>query len=79
MATHLQVESTTDPDATGFGIFGFFSDNTTLKPFNLDPNSTKGLTIKNLVITRNGQMPKNFDFDLTMTLGGTYTGPEATS
>ena len=79
MTARLQVESTTDPDATGFGIFGFYSDNTTLKPFNFDPNSSKGLTIRNLVITRNGQQPKNFDFDLIMTLGGTYTGPETLS
>jgi len=79
MTSRLQVESTTDPNATGFGIFGFYSDNTTLRPFNFDPNSSKGLTIRNLVITRNGQQPKNFDFDLIMTLGGTYTGPETLS
>ncbi len=79
MATRLQVESTTAPNALGFGIFGFFTDNTTLKPFNIDPDSTKGLTIKNITISRSGNIPKNFDFDLLMTFGGTYTGTEATS
>jgi hypothetical protein len=76
MARLLQVESTTDPDALGFGKFGFFTDNTTLKPFNLDPNSTKGLTIRSFSINRSGQTPKNFDFEILMTFGGTYTGTE---
>ena len=72
MAKRLQVESTTDLDALGFGIFGFFTDNTTIAPFNTDPRSTKGLTLKSFNITRSGQQPKNFDFTIVMTFGGTY-------
>jgi hypothetical protein len=72
MSKRLQVESTTDSDALGFGIFGFFTDNTTIAPFNLDPISTKGLTIKSINISRSGQQPKNFDFTIVMTFGGTY-------
>lgn len=72
MAKLLQVESTTDALATGFGKFGFFTDNTTLKPFNLDPDATKGLTIRSFNINRSGQMPKNFDFEILMTFGGTF-------
>ena len=72
MAKRLQVESTTDSDALGFGIFGFFTDNTAIAPFNLDPISTKGLTLKSFNITRSGQQPKNFDFTIVMTFGGTY-------
>jgi|TARA_R110000782_G_scaffold199942_3_gene288833 hypothetical protein len=72
MAKRLQVESTTDSDALGFGIFGFFTDNTSIAPFNLDPISTKGLTLKSFNITRSGQQPKNFDFTIVMTFGGTY-------
>ena len=72
MAKRLQVESTTDSDALGFGIFGFFTDNTTIAPFNTDPRSTKGLTLKSFNISRSGQQPKNFDFTIVMTFGGTY-------
>lgn len=72
MAKRLQVESTTDLDALGFGIFGFFTDNTAIAPFNIDPISTKGLTLKSFNITRSGQQPKNFDFTIIMTFGGTY-------
>ena len=72
MAKKLQVESTTDSGALGFGIFGFFTDNTIIKPFNVDPISTKGLTLKSFNITRSGQQPKNFDFTIVMTFGGTY-------
>ena len=72
MAKRLQVESTTDSDALGFGIFGFFTDNTAIAPFNIDPRSTKGLTLKSFNITRSGQQPKNFDFTIVMTFGGTY-------
>lgn len=72
MAKALQVESTTDPLAMGFGKFGFFTDNTTLKPFNLDPYATRGLTIKSFSINRTGQAPKNFDFEIVMTFGGTF-------
>jgi len=72
MAKRLQVESTTNAGALGFGIFGFFTDNTTIAPFNIDPISTKGLTIKSFNISRSGQQPKNFDFTIVMTFGGTY-------
>jgi hypothetical protein len=72
MAKKLQVESTTDSGALGFGIFGFFTDNTTIKPFNVDPISTKGLTLKSFNISRDGKQPKNFDFTIVMTFGGTY-------
>ena len=71
-AKKLQVESTTDSGALGFGIFGFFTDNTTIKPFNIDPISTKGLTLKSFNISRDGKQPKNFDFTIVMTFGGTY-------
>ena len=72
MAKRLQVESTTNSGALGFGIFGFFTDNTTIAPFNIDPISTKGLTLKSFNISRSGQQPKNFDFTIVMTFGGTY-------
>jgi len=68
----LQVESTTATNALGFGKFGFYTDNTTVKPFNLDPDGTKGLTIRSFNINRSGQMPKNFDFEILMTFGGTF-------
>ena len=71
MAKRLQVESTTNSGALGFGIFGFFTDNTTIAPFNIDPISTKGLTLKSFNISRSGQQPKNFDFMMVMTFGGT--------
>ena len=72
MAKKLQVESTTDSGALGFGIFGFFTDNTTISPFNLDPTLLRGLTIQSITIDRNGAKPKNFDFIIVMTFGGTY-------
>lgn len=72
MAKRLQVESTTDPLAMAFGVFGFYTDNTTLKPFNIDPYATRGLTIKSFNINRTGQTPKNFDFEIVMTFGGTF-------
>lgn len=74
MAVLLQVEPTAETDALQFGKFGFFTDNTILRPFNLDPDNTVGLTIKGFSLNRDGIAPKNFDFDVTMTLGGTYVG-----
>jgi len=72
MAKKLQVESTTNAGSLGFGIFGFFTDNTTISPFNLDPTLNRGLTIQSITIDRNGAKPKNFDFIIVMTFGGTY-------
>jgi|TARA_R110000851_G_C13047050_1_gene562693 hypothetical protein len=72
MAKKLQVESTTNAGSLGFGIFGFFTDNTTISPFNLDPTLLRGLTIQSITIDRNGAKPKNFDFIIVMTFGGTY-------
>ena len=72
MAKRLQVESTTNTDSLGFGIFGFFSDNTSIQPFNMDPTSAKGLTLNSFTITRSSQSPKSFDFSIAMTFGGTY-------
>lgn len=68
----LQVESTTATNALGFGKFGFYTDNTTIKPFNVDPDKNYGLTIKSFNINRTGQTPKNFDFEIIMTFGGTF-------
>lgn len=71
-----QVESTTDVNALSFGIFGFYTDNTTLRPFNIDPIVSgavkKGLTIRSFDITRIGQIPKNFDFQIVLTFGGKF-------
>ena len=73
-----QVESTTATEALGFGIFGFFTDNTTLTPFNLDPEVNsggtilRGLTIKSFTFNRDTQVPKNFDFEVIMTFGGEF-------
>ena len=72
MAKRLQVESTTNTGSLGFGIFGFFSDNTSIQPFNLDPSSSQGLTINSFTISRSSQSPKSFDFSISMTFGGTY-------
>jgi len=74
MAVLLQVEPTAETNALQFGKFGFFTDSTILRPFNLDPTNTIGLTIKGFGLARDGIAPKNFDFDVTMTLGGTYVG-----
>ena len=72
MAKRKQVESTSNSNALGYGIFGFFTDNTTLRPFNLDPTNVKGLTIRSFNINRSGQVPKDFDFEVVMTFGGTF-------
>ncbi len=66
-AEKLQVEGVFHQ----FGIFGFKASNTVSTPFNFDPTSTFGFTIKRLTISRIGGAPKNFDFELTMTSGGT--------
>jgi hypothetical protein len=68
-----QVESSGNTNANQFGVFGFYTDNTTIKPFNIDPDGTKGLTINGFNIHRDGQRPKTFDFSLSMTFGGTFT------
>jgi hypothetical protein len=72
MAKRLQVESTTNAGSLGFGIFGFFSDNTSIQPFNIDPNTSKGLTLNSFTISRTSQSPASFDFNISMTFGGTY-------
>lgn len=63
----LQVEGTFHQ----FGVFGFKASNTVSTPFNFDPTDTFGFTIKRLTISRVGGKPKNFDFELTLTSGGT--------
>jgi len=68
-AKQLQVEGTFHQ----FGVFGFLASNTTSTPFNFDPSDTFGLSIRRLTISRVGGKPKNFDFELTMTSGGTLT------
>lgn len=73
-----QVESTSTTNALEFGKFGFFTDNTTLVPFNLDPEVNdagtirRGLTIRSFTINRNSEVPKNFDFEIVMTFGGVF-------
>jgi len=54
-----------------FGAFGFKASNTSSTPFNFDPTQTFGFTIKRLSISRIGGKPKNFDFELVLTSGGT--------
>lgn len=54
-----------------FGKFGFKASNTVSTPFNFDPTDQFGLTIKRLSISRVGGKPKNFDFELVLTSGGT--------
>ena len=70
-----QVESSGVTDSLEFGVFGFFTDNTTIRPFNLDPDSSQGLTIRTFSIDRAGSTPRNFDFSITMTFGGTFVSP----
>ena len=72
-AKRLQVEGTFHQ----FGIIGFLASNTTSTPFNFDPTDTFGLSIRRLSISRVGGKPKNFDFELTLTSGGTIEGTEA--
>jgi len=71
-AKRLQVEGTFHQ----FGTFGFLASNTDSTPFNFDPSDTFGFSIKRLSISRVGGKPKNFDFELTMTSGGTIEGTE---
>ncbi len=66
-AERLQVEGVFHQ----FGQFGFKASNTVSTPFNFDPTDQFGFTIKMLTISRVGGKPKNFDFELTMTSGGT--------
>tara|TARA_R110002167_G_scaffold344192_1_gene553442 strand:+ start:395 stop:958 length:564 start_codon:yes stop_codon:yes gene_type:complete len=72
MAKRLQVESSTTTGSLGFGIFGFFTDSTTIAPFNIDPTTLRGLTLNSFTINRTSQSPKSFDFSIKMTFGGTY-------
>lgn len=66
-AKRLQVEG----QFHQFGIFGFKASNTVSTPFNFDPDDTFGFTIKKLSIGRQGNKPKNFDFEIVITSGGT--------
>lgn len=68
-AKQLQVEG----QFHQFGIFGFKASNTVSTPFNFDPTDEFGLTIKRLQISRAGGKPKNFDFELVLTSGGTLS------
>jgi hypothetical protein len=72
MAKRLQVESSTTTGSLGFGIFGFFTDSTSIQPFNIDPTTLRGLTLNSFTINRTSQSPKSFDFSIKMTFGGTY-------
>lgn len=80
-AKRQQVESTAVAGALEYGIFGFFTDNTIVRPYNLDPyvqtpittsSIQKGLTMKRYTINRSGNAPKNFDFEIMMTFGGIF-------
>lgn len=77
-AIRKQIESTINTNALKFGIFGFYTENTTIRPFNLDPivkgSVKQGLTIRSFDISRSGQIPKNFDFTVVLTFGGKYVG-----
>jgi len=66
-AKRLQVEG----QFHQFGIFGFKASNTVSTPFNYDPDDTFGFTIKRLTLGRQGNKPKNFDFEIVLTIGGT--------
>jgi len=66
-AKRLQVEG----QFHQYGIFGFKASNTVSTPFNFDPTDQFGFTIKRLLISRVGGKPKNFDFELILTSGGT--------
>lgn len=74
-AVRPQVEASGVQDSLEFGIFGFFTDNTSIRPFNIDPDSSQGLTIRTFNIDRAGSTPRNFDFTVTMTFGGTFVAP----
>ena len=65
-ASILQVEG----QYHQFGIFGFKASNTISTPFNYDPDQTFGFSIKRLSIGRQGNKPKNFDFEVVLTIGG---------
>jgi hypothetical protein len=74
MAVLLQVEPTAEANALQFGKFGFYTNSTILRPFNLDPDNSIGLTIGGFGLNRDSIAPTTFDFDVNMTLGGTYVG-----
>ena len=64
-----------------FGKFGFQASTNppagaVSTPFNFDPTQTFGLTIKRLTIARVGNAPKNFDFNMVLSFGGTIEGTE---
>lgn len=67
-----------------FGVFGFQASvnespsSAVSTPFNFDPTQFFGLTIKRLTIARVGNAPKNFDFDMVLSFGGTIEGTEVT-
>lgn len=67
-----QVESTGFTNSLEYGIFGFFTDNTNIRPFNYDPTKTGGLTIRSFNMSRVGSMPKSFDFTVNMSFGGNF-------
>jgi len=77
-AQDLQVEGVFHQ----FGKFGFKASSgeppssPVSTPFNFDPTQTFGLTIKRLNISRAGGKPKNFDFDMVLSFGGTIKGTE---
>lgn len=66
-AKDLQVEG----QYHQYGKFGFKASNTVSTPFNFDPDKEFGLAIRKLEISRVGGRPKNFDFTLELTSGGT--------
>jgi hypothetical protein len=70
-ARRLQVEG----NFHQFGIFGFRASTNppsgaTVTPFNIDPTEECGLAIKRLTLGRTGSKPKNFDFEIVMSIAG---------
>lgn len=62
-----------------FGVIGFFSPNAL--EFSLDPNAlnatrgTVGFTMESFRIGYVGQKPTRYDFQVTLSFGGTYVSP----
>jgi len=74
-AKRLQVEGVFHQ----FGVFGFLASTeqpagAISTPFNFDPTDEFGFTIKRLTISRTGNAPKNFDFEMTLSFGGILEG-----
>jgi len=78
-AKRLQVEGVFHQ----FGVFGFQASTNppagaVSTPFNFDPTQEFGLAIKRLTISRAGNAPKNFDFEMVLSFGGILEGTGTT-